>query len=466
MESIKDSRNHRDGRFTAEAPAAPDRQDPQCSGVDGIGRRRLLQAAGLGVGALGLAGCGPLSSGENSGGGDGGEGPAEIGVKPAEGTTGYDFLVGVGDSVTEENPDFTFTYTFVNTKARPHLAQRGRAGDPPDLDYEIFNAQVPSTHDFAENLLDLTPYMEDEIEAGGTWGESFLEAVEKETVLDGKTYGVLSDTAVIALFYNISMFEEIGIEPPTTWSELLEACDALTDAGTAPIAVTGMYEPYMGYWTDYLFSRHVGYDNAREAAFNGDFSDPGFLEAAERFQELREKDPFINGFEGTDFTAVQMEFFQEKAGMILMGSWLVAEMKDSIPEDFQLGVVPFPQLDDGEEDNGFIAASNVMVVNKDTEHVDAVLAYMKALTSQETQTRRAEEQGSVSAVKGVPGPPGGEGFEEMIEGAGELNLRQFGLEYVPDRNTAFYHEVAKFTFGDYDAQEFIDALTQAMTAAD
>lgn len=466
MESIKDSRNHRDGRFTAEAPAAPDRQDPQCSGVDGIGRRRLLQAAGLGVGALGLAGCGPLSSGENSGGGDGGEGPAEIGVKPAEGTTGYDFLVGVGDSVTEENPDFTFTYTFVNTKVRPQIEQRWRAGDPPDLDYEIFNAQVPSTHDFAENLLDLTPYMEDEIEAGGTWGESFLEAVEKETVLDGKTYGVLSDTAVIALFYNISMFEEIGIEPPTTWSELLEACDALTDAGTAPIAVTGMYEPYMGYWTDYLFSRHVGYDNAREAAFNGDFSGPGFLEAAERFQELREKDPFINGFEGTDFTAVQMEFFQEKAGMILMGSWLVAEMKDSIPEDFQLGVVPFPQLDDGEEDNGFIAASNVMVVNKDTEHVDAVLAYMKALTSQETQTRRAEEQGSVSAVKGVPGPPGVEGFEEMIEGAGELNIRQFGLEYVPDRNTAFYHEVAKFTFGDYDAQEFIDALTQAMTAAD
>lgn len=465
MESIKDGRNHPDGRFTAEAPAGPGEQDPWCAGTDGIGRRRLLQAAGLGVGALGLAGCGPLSSGENSGGGEGG-GPAEIGVKPAEGTSGYDFLVAVGDSVTEENPEFTYTYTFVNTKVRPQIEQRWRAGDPPDLDYEIFNAQVPSTHDFAENLLDLTPYMEDEVEGGGTWGESFLDAVEKETVLDGKVYGVLSDTAVVALFYNKAMFEEIGIEPPTTWSELLEVCDALSEAGTDPIAVTGMWEPYMGYWTDYLFMRHVGFEAATDAAFSGDFSDPGFLEAAERFQELRDKDPFLSGFEGTDFTAVQMEFFQENAGMILMGSWLVAEMKDSIPEDFQLGVVPFPQLDDGEEDNSFIAASNVMVVNKDTEHVDAVIAYMKALTSKETQTRRAEEQGSVSAVKGVPGPPGVEGFEEMIEGAGELNIRQFGLEYVPDRNTAFYHEVAKFTFGDYDAQEFIDALTTAMTSAD
>ena len=430
----------------------------------GFGRRRLLQAAGLGAGALGIVGCGPLSSGTAGGGDEGG--PAEIGVKPAEGTSGYDFLVGVGDAVTEENPDFTYTYTFVNTKVRPQIEQRWRAGDPPDLDYEIFNAQVPSTHDFAENLLDLTPYMEDEVEGGGTWGESFLDAVDKETVLDGKTYGVLSDTAVIALFYNIALFEEIGIEAPTTWSELLEVCDALTEAGTAPIAVTGMHEPYMGYWTDYLFARHVGYDAAREAAFSGDFSDPGFLEAAERFQELREKQPFLSGFEGTDFTAVQMEFFQENAEMILMGTWLTAEMKDSIPEGFQLGVVPFPQIDDGEEDNSFIAASNVMVVNKDTAHVDAVLAYMKALTSKETQTRRAEQQGSVSAVKGVPGPPGVEGCEEMIEGAGELNIRQFGLEYVPDRNTAFYHEVARFTFGDLDAEGFIEALTRAMTSAD
>ena len=203
MDSIKDRRNHRAGSLTAEAPGSPGMQTPQCSGVGGLDRRRLLQAAGFGVGALGLASCGPLSSGENGDGGADADGPAEIGVKPAEGTSGYDFLVGVGDGVTEENPDFTYTYTFVNTKVRPQIEQRWRAGDPPDLDYEIFNAQVPSTHDFAENLLDLTPYMEDEVEGGGTWGESFLEAVEKETVLDGKTYGVLSDTAVIALFYAV-----------------------------------------------------------------------------------------------------------------------------------------------------------------------------------------------------------------------------------------------------------------------
>lgn len=429
-------------------------------------RRHLLQAAGLGVGALGLASCGPLSTGSGSGsdGGGGAEGPAEIGVKPAEGTSGFDFLVGVGDEITAENPEFTYTFTFVNTKVRPQIEQRWRAGDPPDLDYEVFNAQVPSTHDFAENLLDLTPYMDEEVEGGGTWGESFLEATEKETVLDGTTYGVVSDTHVVALYYNITLFDELGISPPTTWDELLEVCDVLTDAGTAPIAVTGMWEPYMGYWTDYLFVRHVGYEKAREAAFSGDFSDPGFRTAAEDFQALQDRSPFIDGFEGTDFTAVQMEFFQERAGMILMGTWLTAEMKDSIPEGFQLGVVPFPQVEGG-EDTSFISASNIMVVDKNTQHVDEVIAYMKKLTSVETQTARTEEQGAVSAVKGVPGPPGVEGFEELLEGADEFNVRQFGLEYVPDRNTAFYHEVAKFFFGEHEPAGFIEALASAMDSA-
>lgn len=456
MGSIKGGGGRRAGNSAVEAFATRDLPGLQLS------RRHLLRMAGAGVGAFGLAGCGPMSSGSDSGGGGAETEEAEIGVKPAEGTSGYDFLVGVGEKVTEEHPEFTYTFTFVNTKVRPQIEQRWRAGNPPDLDYEIFNAQVPATHDFVENLLDLTPYMDDEIEGGGTWRESFLDSVSQETDLDGKTYGVMSDTHVVALYYNVKMFKELGIEPPTMWSELLDVCDTLTQAGIAPIAVTGMYEPYMGYWTDYLFQREVGYERAREAAYSGDFADPGFLKAAENFQTLRDKKPFIEGFQGTDFTAVQMEFFQGNAGMILMGTWLTAEMKESIPEDFELGVVPFPQVDGAAEDTSMISASNVMVVNKDSEHIDAVIAYMRELTSKETQTARALEESAVSAVKGVPGPPGVEGFDELLAGAGGFNYRYYGLEYVPDRNTAFYHEVAKFVFGDLDAKGFIDGLSNAM----
>ena len=455
--------NGKDGPDRAPAQIAA-KQDVSESGLS----RRGLLLGSVGTGAVVLSGCGPLSSGDGSdeqggSGDDSGPQEAEIGVKPAEGTTGYEFLVGVGDSITERNPDFTYTYTFVNTKVRPQIEQRWRAGNPPDTDYEVFNAKIPETHAFAENLLDLTSYMDEEVDGGGTWRESFIDAAIQETELDGKIYGVVTDTHLVALYYNIQIFDELGISPPTTWDELLEVSSALIDEGVDPIAVTGMYEPYMGMWLDYLFQREVGYETARQSAFSGDYADSGYLNAAERFQELRDLGAFLDGFQGTDFTAVQMEFFQGNAGMILMGTWLSAEMQDSIPEDFQLGVVAFPQLEEGGEDNSFISASNIMVVNKDSQAVDAALEYMRELTSAETQTARATEQSAVSAVKGVPGPPGVEGFEELFASAGEFNYRYLGTEFVPDRHTAYYREVARFFFGEQDAAQFIESLAEAMS---
>lgn len=32
-----------------------------------------------------------------------------------------------------------------------------------------------------------------------------------------------------ALFYNVDMFEEVGIEVPQTWAELEDACQAILD---------------------------------------------------------------------------------------------------------------------------------------------------------------------------------------------------------------------------------------------
>lgn len=410
----------------------------------------------------------PTSAGETGGAGNGGEasysGHLEVGVLPAEGTTGFDFLVGVGDSIIAEHPDVTIEYTFANTRVRPMMEQRWRAGDPPDLDYFVFNAQVPSTHEFRDRLVDLSPYLDEELADGsGTWRDSFLPGTAAVTDLDGGTYGVVTDTHLITLFYNRTIFEDNGLEPPTTWEEFTDVGDALLADGISPVAVTGMFEPYMGFWLDSLFQREVGYERSREAAFSGDYDDPGFLEAAQKLQQIRDAGYFMPGFEGTDFTAAQMEFFQGNTAMILMGTWLSSEMRDSIPDDFELGLVGFPTIPGAAGDQGAqLAHNNIMVANKDGDNVDLALEYMRRLTSVEVQNARVAETGSVSALRGVPAPEGVEGLEEVLASTEEFNVRYFGLEFVPDRNTAYYREVARFFFGETDAEELIEALSVAM----
>jgi raffinose/stachyose/melibiose transport system substrate-binding protein len=431
----------------------------------------LTIATGL---ALALAGCSPApttpagTTGTSpTSGSPGGaaqlSGSLEVGVLPAEGPSAYDILVDVGDSIIADNPDVDITYTFANSKVRPMMEQRWRANNPPDLDYFVFNAQVPSTYEFTDKLLDLTPYLAEPLADGsGTWGDSFLDSTASVTSLDGATYGVVTDTHVITIFYNKAIFDANGLTAPQTWDDLVNAGNVLKAAGIAPIAVTGMYEPYMGFWMDNLFQREVGYEKARAAAFSGDYSDPGYLKAAQKLQEIRDAGFFLSGFQGTDFTATQVEFFQGKAGMIAMGTWLQSEMADSIPEGFQLGVTGFPTIPGAAGDqDAQLAHNNIMVANKASANLDLALEYMRRVTSQEVQTTRAEI-GTISAVKGVPIPEGIDGLEAVLTGTSALNVRYFGLEFMPDRFTAYYREVAKFFFGEYDAQQFLDALSDAM----
>lgn len=440
-----------------------------------MSRRTIGARLVVGVIALALAtgACSGGTSNQNAESTDrsNGSGPAEaysgnleVGQLLAQGTSGYDFMVSVGDSIIEENPDVDIAYTFANSKVRPMMEQRWRSGDAPDLDYFVFNAQVPSTYEFTDNLVDLTPYLEEPLAEGeGTWGDSFIEATKSVTQLDGAQYGVVTDTHVIALFYNRDIFDEHGLEAPETWDDLVKVGETLVDAGVAPIALTGMYEPYMGFWMDNLFQREVGYERAREAAFSGNYDDPGFLAAAEKMQAIRDAGFLLPGFEGTDFTAAQMEFFQGNAGMMMMGTWLSSEMKDAIPEGFRLGVTGFPTVPGASGDQeAQLAHANIMVANKDSDNLDLAIEYMRRLTSPAVQERRAIETSSISAVKGVPVPEGVEGLEEVLATTKDLNVRYFGLEFVPDRFAAYYREVARFFFGEYDAQEFVDALSASM----
>lgn len=393
-------------------------------------------------------------------------GKVEVGVLPAEGTSGFQFLVDIGEEIKKDHPDAEFEFTFANTKARPFIEQRWRTGNPPDIDYFVFNGQVEKTHEFVDKLLDLTPYLEEELPGKNVkWIDTFLPSTEPIMTHDGGIYGVITDTHVIALFYNKEMFDELNLSPPETWDDFMEAGHTLKENGIDPVAVTGMFEPYMGFWVDYLFQREVGYDETMEAVHgSASFKDhPGYLRAAKKIEEMRDAGFLLNGFQGTDFTAAQIEFFQGNAGMILMGTWLSSEMKDSIPEGFQLGVTTFPSVDGGEgQQNGLLSHSNLMSVNKESENIDLAIEYIRRFTSVETQTKRAKELSLISAVKDVPAPDDIHGLDEIMANAGDLNVRYFGLEFEPDKNTDYYQEVAKFFFGDYSAEEFIDALDAAM----
>ena len=102
-------------------------------------------------------------------------------------------------------------YTVVNTR----LANN----DAPD----ILNIDVFADYQAEGLLLPAEDYISDETYA------KFYPAFLEQSVVDGTVWAVPDLASARALYYNVDLLTEAGVEVPTTWAELESACQALLD---------------------------------------------------------------------------------------------------------------------------------------------------------------------------------------------------------------------------------------------
>ncbi len=72
-------------------------------------------------------------------------------------------------------------------------------------------------------LMPVKDYCPDELFA------DFFPSFIEQSVIDGTVWAVPDLASARALYYNVDMFNEVGIEVPTTWAELEDACQAIID---------------------------------------------------------------------------------------------------------------------------------------------------------------------------------------------------------------------------------------------
>jgi raffinose/stachyose/melibiose transport system substrate-binding protein len=363
-------------------------------------------------------------------------GPLEVGVLWEEGSPSFDLVKAIGDSMEKDYPGTKVTYTFNNTAARPAIEARMLAGDPIDID-EIFNGMDPNSYQWVDNgyLLDLTDAMTTPRADGTKWLDDFNPLFKPAMSYKDKYYAAPQEVYIWLLHYNKALFDKWGVQPPKTWDDMLTLCDTIkkNGDGVAPIAVTGQVNFYVGMWFDTLIQRIAGSEKVMDYLYGDNTStianDPDFLQATTEMMKLKTNNCLINGWEGTDFTTTQAYFFQGKAAMILMGSWLATEMKASIPEGFQLAVAPFPTYTGGKgkQDSIFGIASSESIPAK-SKNPELAIEFLRRFTSKTESTKRVDQLGSVPAVN-VPAPASIQGIDDVMQNAktAEFILYNYGV---------------------------------------
>jgi multiple sugar transport system substrate-binding protein len=158
------------------------------------------------------------------------------------------------------------------------------------------------------------------------------------TTMDGKIYGIPYELDLMALFYDIDLFEENGVEPPKTWDELKTTALALksdTRAGVTFEIGASDFQIFM--FSPFLWS--AGGDALTADRKHSALHSPEVKEALSYWRDLMQSGA-VNQKPGRH--AGELGILAEgETAMQVVGSWGIGGLEKDYP-DKRIGVVPIP----------------------------------------------------------------------------------------------------------------------------
>ncbi|HMB24191.1 MAG: extracellular solute-binding protein [Chloroflexota bacterium] len=307
----------------------------------------------------------------------------------------------MADDYMAAHPNVVIEITVLENEAfKTKLTTVLQSGDAPDIFQSWggggFNQQVE-----AGLLKDITA----DLDADKAWKDSFAPGALGVYSYGGKNYGVPWDMGMVGFWYNKDLFTKAGIDaPPATWTEFIDDVKALKAAGITPISIgEGDKWPGMHFW-NYLATRICGQAKF-EAAMDrsGSFTDPCFVEAGAKLQELVDLEPFQDGFLGATHDDMQATFGNGQAAMELSGQWAPTTQAANAADTKgvqNLGLFGFPEVEGGAgAGTDVVGGGNGFAIGKNAE--PEAIDFVKYLTSVENQTIIAANGSGIPVVKGA-----------------------------------------------------------------
>lgn len=232
---------------------------------------------------------------------------------------------------------------------------------------------------------------------------------------EDKYYAVPKDVDTIALWYNKTMFEEAGLDLPTsdwTWDDVTEAAKKLTkeDGSQYGLAMRNDNNQAGYYNMIYDNGGTVISDDKKTSGWD----DPKTIEAMQTVEGWI-KDGVMPSIETMSENGEDVLFQSGKVAMVCQGSWMVAAFRDNEYTAANCDVVELPKnAATGRRASiynglGWAAAAN-------GEHTEEAWKLIEYLGSKEAQTKQAELGVTMSAYTGT---------SDAWAGSADFNLKAY-----------------------------------------
>ncbi|WNR46942.1 ABC transporter substrate-binding protein [Paenibacillus roseipurpureus] len=363
---------------------------------------------------------------------------------------------------SKQDPSYSFALTGVDGGNYLSLLRTWAiSGNMPDM-YMIDNLDTAMDFIRSGYAMDLSkqPFL-------AQIDERYLSGVKSN---DGRIWALPIDVNGAGVIYNKETFAKAGIqEPPKTWQQFLEACEALQKVGITPIAAG-----YKDAWT-------ISWDIAADMLVNQYAANPTWIADIEagktsfknnqiHFKEIlqrfgdRLKYVNKNPFE-TDWNQAQMLLAEGKAGMIINGTWTVDGVKSKNPRS-NLGLFAFPYSSDPQKAIFGLKSTGGIVVNPKSPHKEAALRTLELFATQQMGQIFQTNKKALSVIKGLPkdfDPTYIELDSTYIQTGKTYDWSSIYIDFVSqDLQKVFLNAITKFII---DPTHNVDACIQELDQA-
>jgi raffinose/stachyose/melibiose transport system substrate-binding protein len=291
------------------------------------------------------------------------------------------------------HPDVTVEFELKTFDQIQQTAQMVlNSSDAPDV-MEINKGNATAGLYASQGLLtDLT-----DVAAERGWDELLSPSIQTTSRYDengimgsGPLYGVTNYGEFVMVYYNKDMFEENGLEVPTTLDEFNAVADAFVAKGITPIALGALdrWPVTQNFYELALYKADRDLINSYQL-FQGDldFHNEAFTSGAEMLLEQVQKGYYNPDATGVSYDDANAAFVNGEYPMDLTGSWMFGAFTTSIT-DFEWGifVMPGKTLNTG-------SGGNLWVVPAGAQNKDLAYDFIDITLSPEAQTVLANAGG-------------------------------------------------------------------------
>jgi len=258
------------------------------------------------------------------------------------------YPIAVGGALTEvvdgivaefeaQNPDISVTaiYSGNYDDTRVRALSALNSGEPAQLAVMFsIDAYDLIEQDLIVPFDDLISSDEDR-----AWLDGFYPALMANGAIEGQTWGVPFQRSTIVAYYNRDMFRDAGLDPdapPTTWQELVEMGQALTDDDTWGLMIPSTGYPY---WMFQALSIQNGEELMSNDGLTTYFDDPEVVEALEFWQSLSTEHGIMPT--GTvEWGTLRQAFLEGQTAMMWHSTGNLTAVRNNASFDFGVAMLP------------------------------------------------------------------------------------------------------------------------------